>query len=228
MPRIVPDAAVGTVLPTLDEAMYQSWVKQNNVPQGPDYDMRGYWQGVQQGNPKAHQGIDPSDGLMHYTDYWKLPNHETFSNESQWAKPDTPDAATIGSFVKALNKKDPLLGYPVRDDLFPGEDAYFKQNPGTTGMASEAGDIVLNPYSDPSINKDAVAKNEAMRLFLRQGQYQPQFEVTPEQEATFKGTPYENKPQDMRETILGRAYSGDPSITPTPTQQDVLKALLAR
>lgn len=85
-----------TQLSPLEEMAYRQWVKDNNVPTNPDatvpqdYDMRGFYQGLQQQNPKAQSAIDPNDSRMHYPDYWKTPIHQTFSNESQWAPANAP------------------------------------------------------------------------------------------------------------------------------------------
>lgn len=68
----------------------------NKVPFNPDattpqdYDMRGFYQGLLQQNPKAMSAVDPNDAQLHYPDYWKTPIHETFSNESQWAPSSAP------------------------------------------------------------------------------------------------------------------------------------------
>jgi len=89
-------SSYNTTLPPMQEQLFQSWVKQNRVPfdvnaQGPsDYDMRGFYNGLSSGDPKATSAIDPNDSRMHYPDYWKTPYHETFSNQSQWATPDAP------------------------------------------------------------------------------------------------------------------------------------------
>lgn len=77
------------------EPAFRQWLKQNQVPFDPnarvsDYDMRGFYAGLQNGNPHATQGVDPNDKRMHYSDYWKTPLHQTFSNESQWAGPNAP------------------------------------------------------------------------------------------------------------------------------------------
>jgi hypothetical protein len=74
------------------EPMFQDWVKQNNIPFDPsvpvsDYDMRGFWKALQEGDPRAQQAINPNDNQMHFPDYWKTPYHESFSAESQWADP---------------------------------------------------------------------------------------------------------------------------------------------
>jgi hypothetical protein len=91
-----PGSTYNTQLSPLDEMAYRQWVKDNNVPTNPDataaqdYDMRGFYQGLQQQNPRAQSAIDPNDSQMHYPDYWKTPIHQTFSNESQWAPANAP------------------------------------------------------------------------------------------------------------------------------------------
>jgi len=78
------------------ELAFRQWVAKNKVPFDPeskapqDYDMRGFWQGLENENPLAQSAIDPNDSRMHYPDYWKTPYHETFSNESQWANDMAP------------------------------------------------------------------------------------------------------------------------------------------
>lgn len=96
-PPFKPGASYDTKLDPLQEMQFRNWVQQNNVPfdlnaQGPtDYDMRGYFQGLQNGNPMARPTqIDPNDNRPHYTDYYKAPTHERFSSESQWAGPEAP------------------------------------------------------------------------------------------------------------------------------------------
>ena len=91
-----------TQLPFLDEMAFRSWMSQNKVPFNPDagvsdYDMRGFWQGIQQEHPRALSSVSPNDNRMHYSDYWKTPYHETFSGTggpytggSQWAAPVAP------------------------------------------------------------------------------------------------------------------------------------------
>jgi hypothetical protein len=74
------------------EPMFQDWVKQNKVPFDPavpvsDYDMRGFYKALQEGDPRAVQALNPNDNQMHFPDYWKTPYHESFSAESQWADP---------------------------------------------------------------------------------------------------------------------------------------------
>ena len=88
-------ANYNTALAPIDELAFRGWLKDNAVPFNPqapqsDYDMRGFWQGLQQQNPRAVSSIDPNDQRLHYPDFWKTPLHRTFSNESQWASPMAP------------------------------------------------------------------------------------------------------------------------------------------
>lgn len=90
-----PGASFDTQLPPLQEMAMRQWVADNKVPFNPnagatDYDMRGFYRALMQGNPQARAAINPNDNQMHYPDYWKTPQHQSFSNESQWAGPNTP------------------------------------------------------------------------------------------------------------------------------------------
>lgn len=87
--------AYNTQLPLADELAFRSWLQQNNVPFDPeakvsDYDMRGFYQGLQSGDPAAKSAINAYDKQLHYPDKWKTPYHESFSNESQWANDNAP------------------------------------------------------------------------------------------------------------------------------------------
>jgi len=100
-----PSASFNTQLNPLEEMAYRQWVQQNQVPTNPDatmpqdYDMRGFYQGLQQQNPKAQSAINPNDSQIHFPDFWKTPLHQTFSNESQWAPANAP----------AWNEQDQLV-----------------------------------------------------------------------------------------------------------------------
>jgi hypothetical protein len=92
-----------TQLAPQDEAQFQQWVRQNNVPFDPsttaDYDMRGFWKAQQAGNPNARTGVNANDGLMHFGDYFKTPYHQSFSSESQWALPNAPSWNSLDQLV---------------------------------------------------------------------------------------------------------------------------------
>lgn len=59
-------------------------------PQSQDYDMPGFTDAYLRMDPRARTGIDPFDKRVHFTDPWKLPSHESFSNESMYAGKDAP------------------------------------------------------------------------------------------------------------------------------------------
>lgn len=116
---------------------------------------------------------------------------------------------------------DKFYGYEVRSP-YEGEVAYFRGAPHVAGMATEDGKIILNPFSPLSqAQRDAVARNEASRLYMRDVKYQPKFQATEEQKKFFANTEY-GKPEhelDMKHTILARILSGDESVIPTQQQQ---------
>ena len=95
-PFVKPGATdYATKLDPADEQRFRAWVKANRVPFNPDdptadYDMRGFWQALQKGDPKARQAIDPNDNRMHFPDFWKTPYDYTFSAESKFANGDAP------------------------------------------------------------------------------------------------------------------------------------------
>lgn len=94
-PYAIQGSDFTTKLQPAQEQQFQAWVKQNKVPFNPndkisDYDMRGFWQALQNKDPAATTGVDPNDGKMHFTDKWKTPYHKTFSNQSMYAKPNAP------------------------------------------------------------------------------------------------------------------------------------------
>lgn len=76
-----------------DEQKFQQWVRANKVPwqDSPkaDYDMRGYWKALQQG--QAKQEYNEWDHTMHFPDTWKTPYSGTFSRESKYASPNAPE-----------------------------------------------------------------------------------------------------------------------------------------
>jgi hypothetical protein len=58
---------------------------------------------------------------------------------------------------------------------------------------------------------------------MREDDFDPQFDLTEDQLKFFKGTEYEKNPKAMRQTVLARIYSGDPSAMATPEQRKALK-----
>jgi hypothetical protein len=113
-----PPQSYNTRLGPLDEMAFRQWVKDNRVPfdvgaAQSDYDMRGYWRAMQQGNPAARSGVNPNDAQLHYPDLFKTLLHETLSNESMFAPPGAP--SWINESQLALPS-----GRIVFDELQPG------------------------------------------------------------------------------------------------------------
>lgn len=73
-----------------EEYAFQKWVKQFNIPwkdePTADYDMRGFWKALTSGDQRAVRNMK----TKHFPDVWKTPYHQTFSNESMYAKPEAP------------------------------------------------------------------------------------------------------------------------------------------
>jgi hypothetical protein len=88
------DHNYNTQLQPSTELAFRHWLQTNKVPFDPnasvtDYDMRGFYSALIQGDPRATESVNPNDHKVHRSDYWKTPYHESFSNESQWADPKT-------------------------------------------------------------------------------------------------------------------------------------------
>lgn len=72
-----------------DETQFQVWQAMHNVPMSGDYNMRGYYNGLMGFDPAAISSVNPNDNQMHFPDKWKMPNHATFSTDSQYYNPQT-------------------------------------------------------------------------------------------------------------------------------------------
>jgi len=120
-----------------------------------------------------------------------------------------------------LQQPRKVYGYEVRNP-YDSEDNFFRQNPHVSGMAAEDGKITLNPHSPLKPHEqDAVARNEAARLYMRDQKFNFDFDPTPEQQRSFDGTAYASDPYNMRATLLARILSGDPSAgQATPRQRE--------
>ena len=101
-----------------------------------------------------------------------------------------------------------------------GELAFFKKKPEVAGMATEDNKIILNPFSKNSqAEQQAVAQNEALRLFMNKTNFTPTFDLTDEQKEFFKGTAYAKDQDAARQTILARILTGDPSAKQATPEQ---------
>lgn len=112
------------------------------------------------------------------------------------------------------------LGYSLRD---PNQEEilWFRENTSITGYASDDGCIVTNPFT--ALNNDeieSVCINEALRLFMRDQKIKPRIRLTKKQINFFKATAYEGNLIEIRQTIIARIISGDPSAQDiTPNQR---------
>ena len=124
-----------------------------------------------------------------------------------------------------------MYGYPIREP-FSGEHEFFKKNTHVTGMATDDNKITLNPYSNiPESNKALVAKNEALRLFMREHGIDPKFEITKKQDEYFKkyggsyGEP--GNERHLRSTLVSRILTGDPTALDfTDEQRSVSESIM--
>ncbi len=84
-----------------------------------DYDYRGFYN-----NPMSQKGINPNDGQMHFTDWYKKPQHPTFSNESFYGFKGNPGQWAGNSYLpnpayEILNahwNRKPSTGFALTPD----------------------------------------------------------------------------------------------------------------
>jgi hypothetical protein len=95
---------------------------------------------------------------------------------------------------------------------FPSELKWFSREMTVAGYCAEDEQVVLNPYVDLSRPQLAcVLRNEAVRIFMRKLSLRPDIDLHHDQIAAFAGTPYEHDIDALRETIIARVVSRDPS-----------------
>jgi hypothetical protein len=101
-----PVAQNGTILTKAEEEKYQAWRSKlpKNLQWEGDYDLKGLWKS----NPK----VKPSPNL-HFPDTYKLPNHPTFSNESNYYDSYTPGVGGYWGPGEENFIKNPPIGPPV-------------------------------------------------------------------------------------------------------------------
>ena len=118
-----------------------------------------------------------------------------------------------------------IYGYPIRKP-YEGEADFFKSRPEVAGMATDDNAITLNPYSKNTPEQQKlVAKNEAIRQYLKENKISPAFNLTPEQETAFAETEY-GKSKDktpLKHSIIARILTGDSSAG-NATQEQINEA----
>ena len=167
---------------------------------------------IQAGRPSPQ--IENADG-SHSTHLMAESDNTAFPMIQQ-----LPNQENVGGLLSQIN------GVSEREP-YQSELDYFKSNPTVSGMATEDGRVIINPYSNLNdAERNAVRQNESARVLMRQ-RGEPSFSLTPEQSAQFEGTPYASASDtDRAATIAARLFSGDPSgKTPTPEQSAYVQQL---
>jgi len=104
---------------------------------------------------------------------------------------------------------------------YPSELGYFKTNKDVSGMATIDGKIILNPFSNLSTKEqESVIKNERVRLWMRSNNITPDFKLTEKQRTFFLNTPYAENEDAMKQSIVARIISGDPSAMDATVEQN--------
>ena len=104
----------------------------------------------------------------------------------------------------------------IKREPTKSELAYFLKNKNVSGMATKDNKVILNPYSKLKDNeKKAVVKNEMSRIFMRKLP-KSSFQLTDKQKKKFK---HYGSEQNVRDTIIGRIISGDPSALDVTEEQ---------
>lgn len=107
-----------------------------------------------------------------------------------------------------------LTRYPT-----PSERWFFSKHPTVSGMAAADYRVVLNPYSKHNrLEQACVVTNEFARIAMwRFNRLRPYFLISRRQRLQFKGY---GTDQDIRETIVARLITNDPSVPhPSPSQK---------
>lgn len=142
---------------------------------------------------------------------------------------DIAGSAGSDTMVGAGGEQPPIsMPFGVKTRAPSQTEIEFFNRSGIPGYASDDGFVVLSPSPPNGVNMEAIAKNEAARVFMRKNpKYAPRFDLTSEQRAFLDSTSYANATDEERAaTIAARLFSGDPSAgSPTPEQEEFIKQL---
>lgn len=98
---VVPFAAFGTILNPDKVNDYYKWLEHMGMKETPDYDMKGFYDAMTSGTVAGPQ-VSANDGLPHFTDKFKTPEHESFSSESKFARPGAPSWNELDQLVNVF------------------------------------------------------------------------------------------------------------------------------
>lgn len=149
-----PSGGYLTQLPPAEEARFRSWVQKNSIPfdasPQADYDMRGFYEALQSGDPRATSGVNQNDGKLHFGDYWKTPYHKSFSAESKWATESAPK----------WNEKDQLVA--------PDGAVVFDERAQTESAPKERSMPTIADHARAYARAKAAGDNEAAEFIHQQ------------------------------------------------------------
>lgn len=142
----------------------------------------------------------------------------------EWDKTSQPLKERTSVLPFGLYGDDYAYGGVKKRAPYESENAFFRSNPHVAGMATEDDQVALNPFSDLTPEQqDAVALNESARVWMRKPDWQPSFDMTPEQASQFASY---GSPVDQKSTIAARLISGDTSAgMPTQSQLEFSQRL---
>ena len=183
-------------------------------------------------NESIYDSIMDAEGQVYKGGEWI--DEETFKpSKKMLQETHTPDwylpyMEKYHKGLKILIENEELpFGVKSREP-YPSEKDYFKNNIDVTGMATEDNKVIYNQFSELSEEeKEAVGRNEAARIRMRDSRYSPKFKLTREQRNFLDSTQYKDaSPEDRAATIAARIFSGDPSGgKPTKEQLDFINKL---
>lgn len=127
-----------------------------------------------------------------------------------------------------MTKKTHYLGFYVRPP-YVSENSWFAEHPEIAGYASEDECIVLNPKTKLSADQiECVCLNEAYRLLMYRWSIVPNISVTGTQRELFSGTSYFDDEDALKQTIIARIVSNDPSAGKITDEQRGYAACLVQ
>lgn len=185
--RNIGKAQNGTTLNPQQESGYQQWRAglPKNLQSEYDYDLRGLYNS----NPQAKPSSD-----LHFPDTYKLPNHPTFSNESQYYNGVQPGVG--GYWQEDTYVPNPMIGPPV-----PPTAEYGMQFPNQFN----------NPFTDDRQFNYGSSMDYAQYVNQGPNQALQQQPLQQMQSAPYQQLPVDNTPQQAQPltSMPGQANNTD-------------------
>jgi hypothetical protein len=110
-----------------------------------------------------------------------------------------------------MANKTHYLGFRVRPP-YASESSWFAEHPEIAGYASEDECIVINPNTKLSLDQiECVCLNEAYRLLMYRYRLVPDISITDAQREFFSDTSYSENDDALKQTVIARIATNDPS-----------------